>query len=108
ALVLVWIYRRNLGRRLGIRLEPAWMAVDVVLITYGVYVTGGAASPFFIWYLASASAAAFVAGRRAAFAVGVASTLCYLGVLTLMGQIQGLDPTFWLAATRMGFLFGAS
>src|SRR4029450_11533727 len=23
-------------------------------------------------------------------------------------QIRGLDPMFWLAATRMGFLFGAS
>jgi len=84
------------------------MAVDVAFGTFGVYATGGISSPWFIWYLACAASAAFVAGHRAAVAVSAANTASYLAMLTWMGQATLFNDVFLIALTRILFLFGAS
>jgi signal transduction histidine kinase/CheY-like chemotaxis protein len=102
----LWLlYRRGIDRRF---LNPVWMAVDVVLVTIGVYFSGGAQTPWFIWYLACSTAAAFAIGRNAAYAVSAASFVCYIGVLMFMGQATPFNDVMLLAITRMIFLFGAS
>src|ERR1044071_1881876 len=103
--IFYWLYWRGVDRRI---LNPLWMAVDIVAVTVGVYVTGGAGSPWFIWYLTTTAAAAFVGGRWTIVAVGVTNTIAYLSVLLLMGQIHLFDTDFTLAFARMLFLFGAS
>jgi signal transduction histidine kinase/DNA-binding response OmpR family regulator len=101
-------YRRSWDMRLGVTLTPAWMACDVFFIAWGVFLTGGGSSPWFLFYLSNTCAAAFVAGRNAAAAVAAVNTLSYLAVLALLGEVRGFDRSFWLAATRMLFLYGAS
>ena len=95
------LYRRGVDRRI---LNPMWMTSDVLLATIGVAATGGIHSPFFIFYVATASAAAFASGKKAAYLVSLGNTVAYFGVLAFM------DQTAWfeLAATRMLFIFGAS
>jgi signal transduction histidine kinase/CheY-like chemotaxis protein len=104
--VTLWLlYRRGIDRRF---LNPVWMAADVALVTIGVYFSGGSPSPWFIWYLACSTAAAFAVGRNAAVAVSIASTVAYIGTLMAMGQAVPFNGVMLLAITRMLFLFGAS
>ena len=49
-------YRRGLRRRLGRALDFTWMALDVVGVTWGVLLTGGTQSPWFLWYASAISA----------------------------------------------------
>ncbi|HVG24700.1 MAG TPA: response regulator [Thermoanaerobaculia bacterium] len=105
AVVLYALYRRGIDRRL---LNPVWMAVDIALVTIGVYASGGASSPWFIWYMASATAAAFASGRTAAYVVSATNSVCYVGLLMLLGQAVPFNHVMLLAMTRMLFLFGAS
>jgi len=103
--IFYWLYTRGIDRRI---LNPLWMTVDIVVVTLGVYVSGGISSPWFIWYLTTTAAAAFVGGRGTIIAVGVANTVAYLSILLAMGHIQLFDAAFTLAFARMLFLFGAS
>jgi signal transduction histidine kinase/CheY-like chemotaxis protein len=105
ALVLSWFYRRGVDRRY---LNPVWMTVDVVMCTVGVYATGGIISPWYIWYAAAASAAAFASGKTAAYVVCVANTVAYIGLLVFMGQATFTNGVMLLAFTRMLFVSGAS
>jgi signal transduction histidine kinase/DNA-binding response OmpR family regulator len=105
ALTLYFLYRRGIDRRF---LNPVWMAIDIGLATVGVYASGGSDAPWYIWYLACATAAAFAVGRHAAYVVSAASSACYIGVLMLMGQATPFNDVMLLAITRMLFLFGAS
>ncbi|HEX6095284.1 MAG TPA: response regulator [Thermoanaerobaculia bacterium] len=105
ALVLYALYERGIDRRY---LNPVWMANDILLLTLCVYITGGISSPCYIWYAATASAAAFAGGRKAAWIASAANTVAYLGLLLWMGQISFLDAPMGLAVTRMLFVFGAS
>ena len=105
AAALYFLYRRGVDRRF---LNPVWMAVDVAVVTIGVYASGGSASPWFIWYLACSTAAAFAIGRTAAYAVSAASTVAYVATLMAMGQAVPFNDVMLLAITRMLFLFGAS
>ena len=105
ALVLYALYKRGLDRRY---LNAVWMANDIFLLTLGVYATGGIDSQCFIWYAATASAAAFAGGRKAAWIASAANTVAYLGLLLWMGQISFFDAQMGLAVTRMLFVFGAS
>src|SRR5260221_2056179 len=81
------LFRRGVDRRI---VNPMWIAVDIVWPTIGVAVTGGINSPWFIWYLATASGAAFASTKRTVFVVSAVDTLAYLGVL--MWLRQGPDP----------------
>jgi signal transduction histidine kinase/DNA-binding response OmpR family regulator len=102
------LYRRGLERRLGFELSPTWLGLDTVLITWAVAITGGLASPWFLWYLSNVSAAAFVGSRRLAVAVGLANTVSYFAVLVFVGQVRLDDATIWIPASRMAFLYGAA
>jgi len=103
--VFYLLFARGVDRRL---LNPLWMATDILFVTLGIYATGGIVSVWFIWYLATTSATAFVSGRRTLITVSVANTIAYLGLLLAMGQVHFFDAAFVLALTRMLFLFGAS
>ena len=89
-------------------LAPWWIACDMLLVTAMVWLTGGVASPWFLWYLGCAGAAAMHLSLRLAVAGGLVSAVLYVGVLVAMGQIQGPGPAFYLATAHMVFLFGAS
>jgi signal transduction histidine kinase/DNA-binding response OmpR family regulator len=103
--VLTLLYRRGINRRY---LNPVWMATDVICATLCVYGTGGIQSPWYIWFAATASAAAFASGKTAAYAVSIANTIAYIGILIFMGQAWFTNDALLLAFTRMLFVFGAS
>ena len=105
AVGLYFLYRRGIDRRY---LNPVWMTVNVVFATVGVYATGGIISPWYIWYAAAASAAAFASGKTAAYCVSAANMAAYIGLLMWMGQATWLNGVMLLAFTRMLFVFGAS
>ena len=105
AAILYLLRKRGVDRRW---LNPVWMSVDVALVTIGVYASGGIGSPWFIWYIATASAAAFASGRTAAYLVTLANTAAYIGLLMWMGQAAPFNEAMLLASTRMLFLAGAS
>jgi len=97
--VLYALYRRGIDRRY---LNPIWMGADIVFVTASVYDTGGANSPWFIWYIATCSAAAFASGKRATAIVSAVTAVVYIVTIDLMGQ------SVLLAVTHMLYLFGAS
>ena len=105
SVTLYQLYKRGINRRY---LNPVWMSVDVICATLGVYATGGIISPWYVWYGAAASAAAFASGKRAAYAVSVANTVAYIALLLFMGQATFTNDVLLLAFTRMLFVFGAS
>jgi signal transduction histidine kinase/CheY-like chemotaxis protein len=105
ALIVYALFRRGIDRRI---LNPIWIANDVLLLTIAVSITGGITSPCYIWYAATASAAAFASGRRAAWIASAANVVAYLGMLLWTKQIAFFDPAMGLAVTRMLFVFGAS
>ncbi|MEJ2367544.1 MAG: response regulator [Acidobacteriota bacterium] len=91
-----------------LRIEPAWILLDSILITWAVAFTGGADSPWFPWYLASVSAAAFVMGIWWAAAFMVLDTIGYLGVLTYLGVIRSFHKEFIHNFLLVSNLFFAS
>ena len=99
------LFRRGIDRRI---LNPVWIGTDIFLVTVGVYATGGSASPWFIWYLATAASTAFAVGKRASYIVSLANAIAYTGVLVFMGQASFANDVLLLAVARMLFLFGAS
>jgi signal transduction histidine kinase/DNA-binding response OmpR family regulator len=105
-LVFEWAYRRRFDAFVPLR--PLWMATDVVIVTWGVGITGGLQSPWFVWYLSNTGAAAFAAGLRAAALVAVANAFAYVGALAALGQITGFDGTLAEAFARLGFLYAAA
>jgi len=97
--------QRGIDRRW---LNAVWMTMDVLLATVGVYASGGIDSPWFIWYIAASSAAAFASGRTAASIVSAANAVAYIGLLMWMGQAVPFNDAMMLAITRMLFVAGAS
>jgi signal transduction histidine kinase/DNA-binding response OmpR family regulator len=89
-------------------LNPVWIGVDVLLVTAGVYASGGIVSPWFVWYLATSSSTAFVLGKRASFIVSGVNVIAYVSMLLLMGQASFFNAAMLLAITRMLILLGAS
>ncbi|HET7435531.1 MAG TPA: response regulator [Thermoanaerobaculia bacterium] len=104
--IAIYVLRKR-GVSRGI-FNPLWMATDIAFVTFGVYATGGIVSPWFIWYAAIASAAAFAVGKTASYVVSIVNTICYVAVLLVMGQAEIGDANFLLGIARMVFLFGAS
>jgi len=102
---LYFLYKRGIDRRL---LTPVWIASDIFFVTAGVYASGGLMSPVYVWYAATASAAAFAAGKQWAFYATLLNTVAYIGVLMYMGQATWTNGVMLVALTRMIFLFGAS
>ncbi len=90
------------------RLDLAWLLFDVGLTSAAIYILHDQAPLWLLWYMTSAAAAAFSTGRQTAHVVIGASCAAYLGTLTLLGRIQGLDPELWNALGRLTVLYGAS
>ncbi len=88
--------------------DAAWLLTDAVVISCAVVVTGGARSPWFLWYLANVSGAAFVLGSTGTLAVFVVDSALYLAALARVGDITGVDPSLFEPVTRMVFLYAAS
>ncbi len=107
-LLLRELYRRGWRRRLGRPLDWSWMAFDVLAVTWGVLLTGGVESPWFLFYVSAISAAAFVGGARAAGGSAAASLAAYLGLLWAGGAIPGPGPVLWRAVLQMLFLYCAA
>jgi signal transduction histidine kinase/CheY-like chemotaxis protein len=105
SVALYFLFKRGIDR---CWLNPVWLLVDILYVTLGVYVTGGVRSPWFLWYVATAAAAAFAIGKKAAYAASVLNTIAYLATLYLMGQATFFDANMLLAISRMLFIFGAS
>jgi signal transduction histidine kinase/DNA-binding response OmpR family regulator len=105
AIVLYHLRARGIDRRY---LNPIWLTVDIFFVTLGVYLTGGIRSPWFIWYVATASAAAFAISKKAAYWASAANTAGYIGTLMWMGQATFFNDAMLLAISRMLFVFGAS
>src|SRR3954469_8881276 len=99
------LFRRGISRQI---LNPIWIGADILLVTLGIYATGGSGSPWFIWYLATAAATAFAVGKGASYAVSIANAVAYIAVLMAMGQASFVNDALLLASARMLFLFGAS
>ncbi|MDX1632688.1 MAG: ATP-binding protein, partial [Thermoanaerobaculia bacterium] len=108
ALALREIFRRAWRRSLARATTPVWLGVDIVLVSWIVAVTGGQASPWFPWYVAIISAAAFVAGQLAAFAAFLACTGGYVVALVVAGDVAGIDQPFWNGVGVMVCLYAAS
>jgi signal transduction histidine kinase len=100
-------YLREVDTRLGIRLEPFWIASDVFFGTLGVHITGGAASPWFVWYIGPAGVAAFALGTRAAYITHLANYFAYLVLLRMRGELTTATD-FYLATTKMFFLLAST
>jgi signal transduction histidine kinase/DNA-binding response OmpR family regulator len=105
ASVFYFLFRAGINRRY---LNPIWLSVNVVIVTLGVYASGGVKSPWFIWYLAASTVAAFASGKAAAYLVSLGNTVAYIVTLLLMGQVAFWDDAMLLALTRMLFVSGAS
>ena len=99
------LFRRGGDRRI---LNPIWIGMDIILVSAGVYATGGIVSPWFIWYLATAASTAFAVGKKASYIVSVVNAAAYVAVLLFMGQAAFANPVLLLAIVRMLFLLGAS
>jgi signal transduction histidine kinase/CheY-like chemotaxis protein len=90
------------------RLDLAWLLFDVGLTSGAIYILADQTPLWMLWYMTSAAAAAFSAGRSAAHVVIGASCAAYLGTLALLGKIQGFDADFVAACGRLALLYAAS
>ncbi len=90
------------------RINVAWMAGDIGLTCWTIYLIRDASPLWLIWFLTNTTAAAFVAGRRAALGVMTGSCVAYLALLVAMGKIGGFDHELALACGRLTLLFGGS
>ncbi len=82
----------------------SWLPVafDMLFISFAVYLSGGITSPWYIWYLSNMLAAAFMGGTVSALIVAIVSSLAYMVVLGLLGQ---LPAHFIDALARMLLLY---
>ncbi|HVT03067.1 MAG TPA: response regulator [Thermoanaerobaculia bacterium] len=108
ALVIWALCRARLPQRFRIGLDPVWIAVDILSVSFAVSVMGGSDSIVIPWYLVNISAAAFVMGQAAAAVTALLCTICLISVLVLLGQISGFDATFFRTVGLMVNLYAAS
>ena len=97
--VFMALHRAAARRGSHAPLHYGWMALDIALICWSIYIMRDSSPLWLIWFLTTATAAAFVAGRRAAHAVIVGelrspTSRCW----SRWARIQGLDHE--LAARR--------
>ena len=102
------LYQRRIDRRLGVDVTPLWMALDVGLITWAMDLSGDFAGLWLVWYLANTAGAAFIGGRGAAVAVAVGNWVAYLFLLTIRGEITGIDHSLVAPCFRMLLLYSAA
>lgn len=85
-----------------------FLAIDIVLVSLVVAVTGGRLSPWFPWYIAIISAAVFIEGQAAAFWVFLGCTGGYVAALVAAGDVRGAGLPLWNALGVMACLYIAS
>jgi diguanylate cyclase (GGDEF)-like protein len=73
--------RRGISHLGPIPVDTAWMAFDIGMITYAVYISGGSTSTWFPWYIANVAAVAYVAGARGALIIASLNILAYFGMI---------------------------
>ncbi|MGK2856472.1 MAG: response regulator [Thermoanaerobaculia bacterium] len=108
ALVIWFLYERGLGQVAGTELGWVSLWIDAFLVTWGVYISGGAESPWFLFYLANTAAAAFLGGRASAYIIATVNAAGYIGAVVLSGSARPFDPGFMKALFHIGFLYFAS
>ena len=95
--VLLWLtYRR--GRLFR---PPLLLFLDLVIVAVVIFVTGGAASPFFAFLLITPFGAANLYGRRGMLWAGCGTLATYLVIVLATGHIA-MDPR--LVIVRLGVL----
>jgi signal transduction histidine kinase/CheY-like chemotaxis protein len=90
------------------RINVGWMVCDIGLTCWTIYLIRDSSPLWLMWFLTNTTAAAFVAGRRAAVGVMAGSCAAYLVLLVGMGKITGLDHELALAVGRLTLLFGGT
>jgi signal transduction histidine kinase/CheY-like chemotaxis protein len=106
--VLVALHRRAATPEGHRAIHASWMMFDIFMTCVTIWLIGDSSPLWLIWFLTNATAAAFVAGRRLATTVIVASCVAYLLTLVLMGKIRGFDAELGLACGRLALLFGGT
>jgi signal transduction histidine kinase/DNA-binding response OmpR family regulator len=102
------LHRRAGSPAAQMRINAAWMVADILFTCWTIYLIRDASPLWLIWFLINTTAAAFVAGRRAALAVLAGSCAAYLLLLVGMGKIAGFDRELGLAVGRLTLLFGGT
>lgn len=90
-LAFLQLARRGLERIGPLPVRWVWMALDVLIISWAVQVSGGIRSYWFVFYLANVAAASYVAGVRGMVTVMLANTVAYVGV-----AVWGEGGASWL------------
>jgi signal transduction histidine kinase/DNA-binding response OmpR family regulator len=97
------------SRRPDLAARPAvhasWLLLDALLTTWVIHLTGGADSPWFVWYLANAGTASVVAGKRAAVLMASVDSALFLGLVVLTGSPA---PAVLLTFTGLAGMWVAS
>ncbi|MCG6962414.1 MAG: GGDEF domain-containing protein [Acidobacteria bacterium] len=105
-LVFTYLHRRGIERVGRVPLYWGWMAIDVGAITWGVSISGGSSSPFYVWYLANAAAAAFVGGTPGMLAVLATNSCAYIGLVLLTEHPD--QATLVTVLGKLALLYGAA
>ncbi len=108
ALGFVAVYKRRARSGRKISLAPWWLVTDVIFVSGLVWLTGGIASPWCVWYVACAGRAALMRGLGQAALVAGVSVFAYVGLLAAMGQIGGLDAALVRALLQIAVVFGGT
>jgi|CXWL01.1.fsa_nt_gi signal transduction histidine kinase/DNA-binding response OmpR family regulator len=101
------LYRERVDQRLGVRLDPIWIAFDAVLLTWFLYLTGQPQGLYMAGYLLNAMGAGFVLGRRGIVGTVLFQAVLYFGLLEVMGLLDGRTAVL-AAIGRFGFLYGTT
>ncbi|MEO8276197.1 MAG: response regulator [Thermoanaerobaculia bacterium] len=104
----MFLLRRFPGTPARARINAGWMTADILFTCWTIYLIRDSSPLWLVWFLTIVTAAAFVAGRRAALAVMAGSTVAYLLLLVVMGKIQGFDRELAMASGRLALLFGGT
>lgn len=105
---LLRLHRLLLDRGRVWNLHVAWISLDLLLVTWMIYLVRDASPLWLIWYLTNTAAAAFVLGRRAAHWTIAFSCVAYLALLAAMGKLSNSDQDLLAALGRLAILFGGT
>jgi len=108
SVVMYAYYRWRTDSRWDGTADAIWVVADIILMTATVAFTGRADSPWYVWYVATLSAPAFVWGQRAVLMVSAGNISAYLGVLWWSGAIKGFDGSLLSPLVRIVFLHAAT
>jgi len=93
-------------RKPGLVFIGLQLALDLLIVTGIVYLSGGPASPFLFLYLPLVMAASIIIRRSAALVLSIAGSFCYsiLAIAMVQGWIPAADGAAFVAAPSWGLL----